>query len=130
MRNLAPPGLAELQHVIRVFRPNVLIVGDISAAHRDEILHSIKRRGDCDLFHAQRRSTLTLPDDSKSIVVLDDVCELSHNDQQRLLEWRARHACQIVSFASSSPHAMVCDGRLSERLYYHLNTFFIVLGDE
>ena len=123
-------NIAELQQVMRAFRANVLIVGRISADHRDEILHTIKSQSGRDVFHAQRRSTLMLPSDGELIVVLDEVCHLSREDQERLLGWLVRHDGQLVSFASCSPYAMVREGSLVERLYYHLNTFCIVLEEE
>ena len=123
-------NIAELQQVMRAFRANVLVVGNSSAAHRAEILHTITCQSGRDVFHAQRRSKLVLPSHGEIIVVLDEVCHLSREDQERLLEWLIRHDGQLVSFASCAPYAMVRQGSLVERLYYHLNTFCIVLEEE
>ena len=129
MRYLAHGTLAELQQVTRAFRANVLIVGALSGSQRDDVLHTVKFHSGLDVFHAQHRS-LILPNHGDVIVVLDDVCALSPDDQDQLLEWISRHDSQIVSFASQSPYAMVCAGTFVERLYYHLNTVCIVLADE
>jgi hypothetical protein len=130
MRYLTQETLAELQQVTRAFRANVLIVGVLPASHRDEILSTIQFQSRYDVFHAQSGSLVVLPNHGEVMVVLEDVCDLSRNDQNRLVEWISRHDGQIVSFASRSPYAMVSEGRFDERLYYHLNTFCIVLGEE
>lgn len=99
-------------------------------ASSDEILHTVQRQSGLEVLHAQRHSAFVLPAHSKVIVVLDDVCDLSRDDQDRLLDWISRHGSRVMSFASRSPYAMVCAGTFVERLYYHLNTVCIVLGDE
>ena len=99
-------------------------------ASSDEILQTVQRQSGLEVLHAQRHSAFVLPAHSKVIVVLDDVCDLSRDEQDRLLDWISRHGSRVMSFASRSPYAMVCAGTFVERLYYHLNTVCIVLGDE
>ena len=130
MRYLAQERLAELQQLMRAFRANVLIVGPLAPSQRDEILQTVKRQSGLDVLHAQRQAALVLPSHGEVIVVLDDVCDLSRDGQDRLLEWIIHLDGRVVSFASRSPYAMVCAGTFAERLYYHLNTVCIVLGDD
>ena len=130
MRYLAKETLAELQQLTRAFRANVLIVGALATSQRNEILQTVTGLGVLDLCHAQRHSELRLPNGRDVIVVLDDVCALSPDDQKRLLDWIGRRAGRIVSFASRSPYAMVCAGTFVQQLYYHLNTVCLVLADE
>lgn len=130
MRYLAQERLAELQQLTRAFRANVLIVGPLAASQHDEIVQLVTRQTGFDVLYAQRASTLVLPTHSEVIVVLDDVCALSPDDQDRLLEFISRYDGLVVSFALRSPYAMVCAGTFIERLYYHLNTVCVVLADE
>jgi hypothetical protein len=130
MRYVAQEQFADLQHLARTFRANFLIVGALAASQRDEILQIVQRQSGLEVLHAQRHSALVLPAHDKVIVVLDDVCDLSQDDQDRLLDWISRHGSRVMSFASRSPYAMVCAGTFVERLYYHLNTVCFVLGDE
>jgi hypothetical protein len=122
--------IAELQQVLQASRANVLIVGALAPSQRDEIVRAVQGDSGLDLLYPQRHSMLVLPTHGDVIVVLDDVCALSSDDQDRLLKWISRHDGLIVSFASRSPYAMVCAGSFVDRLYYHLNTVCIVLGDE
>ena len=129
MSYLAHETLAQLQHLTRVYRANVLIVGDLPSSHRGELLGSVKLHSRFEVVHAQRPFALALPNHGELILVLDDVCELSLDDQGRLLEWISRHDSQIVSFASCSPYDMLHEGRFLDQLYYRLNTFCILLRD-
>ena len=122
--------MAELQQLTRAFRGNVLIVGHLDASQRDEIVQAVKAQRGLAVIHAQRHSKIVLPTHDKVIVVLDNVCDLSTEDQERLLKWISRHQGRIVSFASHSPYALVCAGTFVERLYYQLNTVCLVLDEE
>jgi Sigma-54 interaction domain len=130
MSYLAHDTLEDLQHLARASRANVLIVGDMAVSERDEVLRTVRQQRGLDVFHAQRPSEFVLPDRGDVILVLDDVCELSRFDQNRLLGWTGRHQGPIVAFASRSLYGMVCEGRFVARLYYQLNTFCVMLtGD-
>jgi Sigma-54 interaction domain len=130
MSYLAQDTLENLQHLARASRANILIVGDMAVSERNEVLHIVRQQRGLDVFHAQRPSEFVLPDRGDVILVLDDACELSRFDQNRLLGWMGRNQSLIVSFASRSLYGMVCEGRFVERLYYQLNTFCVMLtGD-
>ena len=128
MSTLAPTTLRELEQSTRVYRSNVLIIGDVSRSEREEVLDTVKRHRRLDLFRAQRPA-FDLPSHPAVILVLDDACELSRGHQLRLLEWVSRHRVQIVSFASHSLYDMVCADTFIDRLYYHLNTICVIAGD-
>ena len=130
MRELAYHTLEELQLIARVSRVNILIVGDMPVSDRDEVLRTIRQQRGLDVFHAQRPAEFVLPNRADLILVVDDACELSRVDQNRLLRWMGRNQGLIVSFASHSLYRIVCEGRFIERLYYQLNTFCVTLtGD-
>jgi hypothetical protein len=48
-------------------------------------LQTVQRQSGLEVLHAQRHSALVLPAHSKVIVVLDDVCDLSRDDQHGFL---------------------------------------------
>jgi Sigma-54 interaction domain len=130
MSYLAHDTLEDLQHLARASRTNILIVGDMAVSERNEVLRTVKQQRGLDVFHAQRPSKFVLPDRGDVILVLDDACELSRFDQNRLLGWMGRNQGLVVSFASRSLYGVVCEGRFVERLYYQLNTFCVMLtGD-
>jgi hypothetical protein len=130
MSYLAHDTLEDLQHLARASRANILIVGDVAVSERDEVLRTVRRQLSLDVFHPQRPSEFVLPDRDDVILVLDDACELSRFDQNRLLGWTGRNQGPIVSFASRSLYGMVCERRFVERLYYRLNIFCVMLtGD-
>lgn len=108
-------------------RANLLIVGELAAREREDILQTIQARSGLDGFHAQGPHGLLLTPHSDLIVVLDDACRLSEDEQRRLLQWVRQHHAQVTSFASTSLYDLVRAGRFMEALYYHLNTICVVL---
>ena len=118
----------EVEQFTRLYRANILIIGEVLHADRHEVLHTVNRHAGLDLFHAQRSPAFDLPDGRAVVLVLDDACGLSWDQQVRLLEWASRNAAQIVSFASRSLYDMVCEQKFIDRLYYHLNTVCIIVG--
>ena len=122
--------LEDLQRLARASRVNILIVGDLAVSERAEVLRTVSQQRGHDVFHAQYGSEFVLPDRGDVILVLDDACELSRFDQNRLLGWTGRSQGPIVSFASRSLYGMVCEGRFVEQLYYQLNTFCVNLTDD
>jgi hypothetical protein len=123
-------ALAELRHLSRDCRANILIVGELSSAQRDEILQTLTLQRALNVFYAQRVNGFVLPSAGDVLLVLDNACSLSRHEQGRLLRWVSRHGAPIVSFASGSPYAMVCDGRFVDRLYYQLNTIYIAINSD
>ena len=91
------------------------------------ILETIQARCGLDGFHTQGPQGLLLPAHSDIIVVLDDACRLSEDEQRRFFWWVRQHHAQVTSFASTSLYDLVRAGRFMEALYYHLNTICVVL---
>ena len=120
-------ALSEWQRLAQGYCPDLLIVGELGAREREDIVQAIQARCGLDVFHAQRPQGLLLPDHGDVILVLDDACRLSDHEQSRLLRWVGQHDAQITSFASNSLYDMVRAGIFMERLYYHLNTICVVL---
>ena len=129
MSTFAQTTLREVGQVTRMYRANVLVIGDIRQCDREEVLQTVKRHTGLDLFHPQRAPVFDLPRDVDLILVLDNACALSRDHQLRLLEWVGRNHVQIVSFASRSLYDMVCEQNFIDRLYYHLNTVCLIAGD-
>ena len=123
----AVDALSEWQALAQGYCPNLLIVGELGAREREDIVQAIQARSGLDVFHVQGPQGLLLPDPGDVILVLDDACRLSDHEQRRLLRWVAQHDAQITSFASQSLYDMVRAGSFMKRLYYHLNTIYVVL---
>ena len=129
MDPLALETVEDLQRLARVWWVNILIVGTTPVSDTDNILGTIRQQRGLDVFHAQRSSEFVLPDRGDVILVLDDVCQLSRDQQVRLLDWVSRKRVQIVSFASRSLYRLVCEQKFMDRLYYHLNTVCVSAGE-
>ena len=62
-------------------RPHLLIVGELAARDREDILRIIQARCGLDGFHTQGTPGLVLPARSDVIVILNDACRLSEDEQ-------------------------------------------------
>jgi hypothetical protein len=120
-------ALGDWDQIAQRCSANILIVGELAAREREDILHVIHERCGLDVFHPQCPSAFVLPAQSDVILVLDDAGRLSDDQQGQLLQWVGQHDAQITSFALSSLYDMVCAGHFRERLYYHLNTICVML---
>jgi transcriptional regulator of acetoin/glycerol metabolism len=67
---------------------------------------------------------LRLPDAPGGTLFLNDVADLTLQQQIALFDWIGRHrgAAQIISVTQANLPAMVRDGRFLEGLFYRLNT--------
>ena len=129
-RRVIGPGLGVLddwRQFAQGCRTNLLLVGELAAGEREDILQTIQARCGLDGFHAQGSQEFLLPAHGDFIVVLDDACRLSEDEQRQLLMWVRQHHAQVTSFATTSLYDMVCAGGFMEALYYHLNTICVVL---
>jgi hypothetical protein len=129
-RRVVGPALGVLddwRQLAQPCRTNLLIVGELAAKDREDVLRTIQARCGLDGFHTQGPQGLLLPPRSDVIVILDDACRLSEDEQQRLLWWVRQHHAQVTSFASTSLYDMVRAGRFMDALYYQLNTICVVL---
>jgi hypothetical protein len=123
----AVDALSEWQSLAQGYCPNLLIVGELGAREREDIVQAIQARCGLDVFHVQDPQGLLLLDHGDVILVIDDACRLSDHEQRRLLRWIDQHGAQITSFASHSLYDMVRAGSFMKRLYYHLNTIYVAL---
>ncbi len=65
------------------------------------------------------------------IVVIDQVADLSADDQQALFHWLARHHdAMVLSFTEKPLFPLVMHGKFSERLFYRLNMLTLSVDDE
>ena len=129
MRDVARDTLEDVQRLGRVSPVNILIVGPMSVSDRDEVLGAVRRQRGLDIFHAQGPAEFVLPNHGDVILVLDDASRLSMAQQVGLLGWVSRNHVQIVSCASRSLYDMVSEQTFIDRLYYQLNTVYVIGGE-
>jgi hypothetical protein len=74
-----------------------------------------------------RGSLLQLPDGDVGALILEEVSDLSGDEQARLLEWIDRRCCQtqIVSTSACPLFARVARGFFDASLYYRLNVIVV-----
>jgi hypothetical protein len=120
MHRFANPGvLAELAWLAGGCAANILIVGRLSPAQREYVIHLVASRRQTDVFHAASFERL-LPH-ARLLVVLDNLHGLSVDDQRRLLQWIDDTRPQVLSFAYEQPYTLVTSGRFLDALFYRLN---------
>lgn len=109
----------------------ILILGAVTAEQRDEALWELRAAHRRDAYHPQRTMPFELPKVSTTIVVIDEIADLSTDHQQLLLWWLERHREGLVlSFASHPVFPLVSRGVLSEKLFYRLNMITLSVDDE
>src|SRR4029453_10743931 len=93
--------LAELRQCAGRLPFNVLILGTVTPEQRAEALQELRAGSERDAYYPQRRIAFDLPMISTNImVVIDEVADVSTDDQQMLLHWLEQHRDAIVlSFA-------------------------------
>jgi len=113
-------------------RVNFLILGAVTSEQQDEALDELRAAVGRDSWRSSRTTPFELPsDDPSSIVVINQVEDLSTDDQQALLGWLDQHRdAMLLSFASNGMFELVTDGRFSDRLFYRLNIITLSVGDE
>ena len=73
----------------------------------------------------------TLPNVPTTVVVIEEVADLSTDHQQLLLWWLERHReGMVLSFAVNPVFPLVSQGTLSEKLFYRLNMITLSVDDE
>jgi transcriptional regulator of acetoin/glycerol metabolism len=93
---------------------NVLILGSVTAEQRDEVLDELRTAAGRD-----------------DIVVIDQLADLSTDDQQALLRWLDQHRdAMVLSFATNAIFRLMTDGKFSERLFYRLNSITLSVDEE
>ena len=123
--------LTELRRFIGALPLNILIVGALTSEQRDEALFELRAAHGRNASHPQRTMPFTLPRIPTTIVVIDEIADLSTDHQQLLLWWLDRHReGMVLSFASNPVLPLVSRGVLSENLFYRLNRITLSVDDE
>lgn len=93
---------------------NVLILGSVTAEQRDEVLDELRTAAGRD-----------------DIVVIDQLADLSTDDQQALLRWLDQHRdAMVLSFATNAIFRLMTTDKFSERLFYRLNSITLSVDEE
>jgi len=123
--------LAELQQCTGRLPLNVLILGVVTPEQRAEALRALRAGGERDAYYFQRGTALELPIVSSTIiVVIDEVADVSIDDQQTLLQWLEQHRdAMVLSFATRPVFPLVAQDKFVERLYYRLNVMTLHVND-
>jgi hypothetical protein len=110
---------------------NVLILGSVTAEQRDEVLDELRTAAGRDAWRPPQATPIELPIVPGSIVVIDQLADLSTADQQALLRWLDQHRDAVVlSFATNAIFRLMTAGEFSERLFYRLNSITLSVDEE
>ena len=110
---------------------NFLILGTVTAEQRDEALDALRAATGRDAWRTFQTAHLELPIVPSSIVVIDEVADISTDDQQMLLHWLEQHRdAMVLSFAIDAIFPLVEQGKYLERLYYRLNVMTLNANDD
>jgi len=122
--------LTELRQFAGRLPSSVLIVGKVRPEQRAAALEELCAWCQRDVYHPQRMA-FELPSVSTPIiVVIDQVAELSPDDQRRLVQWLGQHPnTMVLSFATKPIFSLVEQGKFLERLYYRLNVMTLNVND-
>jgi hypothetical protein len=108
-----------------------LILGAVTPEQQDEALDELRIACGRDAWRPSRTTPFELPTASSSIVVIDQVADLSTDDQQTLLQWIDTHRdAMVLSFGTNAMFRMVTNGKFSASLYYRLNIITLSVDDE
>jgi hypothetical protein len=112
-------------------RVNVLILGAVTSEQRDDALGELRAAAGRHSWRPSRTTPFELPiDDPSSIVVINQVEDLSTDDQQALLQWLDQHCdTMVLSFATNEMFRLVTNGTFSDRLFYRLNIITLRVDD-
>ena len=132
--SVTAPGLSPLDQewgLLRVARPNVLVVGAQSAVV--DILSRLRPTCRQPVATCEAGSFLALPPPSRpGALILRDVGCLTAEGQRRLMEWldnNPRDRIQVIATNAAALWPQVKDGSFTEALYYRLNVIYIDLTD-
>jgi hypothetical protein len=123
--------LTELRQFAGRLPSSVLMVGKVSPEQRAGALEELCAWCQRDAYHPQRMA-FKLPNVSTSIiVVIDEVADISRDDQQTLLQWlEHQRDAMVLSFAINPIFSLVTQGRFLDRLYYRLNVMTLNVNDD
>ena len=124
--------LTELRQFAGRLPLKVLILGTVSPEQRVQVLQEFRAGcGGGDMYHPQRNMGFKLPNVSTGIiVVIDEVADVSADDQHTLLHWLEQHRDgMVLSFAKKPIFPFVKQGTFLDRLYYCLNVMTLNVND-
>ena len=110
---------------------NFLILGAVTPEQRDEALDALRTAAGRDAWRLPQTTRFELPLVPRSVVVIDQVADLSTDDQHALLRWLDKQRDAVVlSFGTNAMFRLVTDGKFLARLYYRLNIITLTVDDE
>jgi hypothetical protein len=124
--------LAELRQFKGRSPLSVLILGPVTPEQRAQALQELRAGCDRDAYYPQRSIAFELPIvETSIIVVIDEVADISSDDQQTLLQWLEQHrGAMVLSFATKPIFPLVVQSNFLERLYYRLNVMTLHVNDD
>jgi len=124
--------LTELRQFAGRLPLKVLILGTVTSKQRAQVLREFRARCGRDMYHPQRRMAFELPIVSTGIiVVIDEVADISTDDQQTLLQWLEQNRdAMVLSFSINPIFPLVTQSRFLERLYYRLNVMTLSVNHD
>ena len=123
--------LPELRQFTGRLPLNVLILGAVTPKQRAEALRELRAECERDTYYPQRGMAFELPIVSTTIIVIDEVADVSTDDQQTLLQWLEQHRdAMVLSFATKPIFPLVTQSTFLERLYYRLNVMTLHVNDD
>jgi transcriptional regulator of acetoin/glycerol metabolism len=123
--------LTELRRFADALPVNILILGAVTSEQRDEALFELRAAHGRDASHPQRTMPFTLPRIPNTIVVIEEIADLSTDHQQMLHWWLDRHReGMVLSFAVNPVFPLVSRGVFSEKLFYRLNMITLSVDEQ
>jgi hypothetical protein len=116
-------------HVVGMPRTNLLLVGTAGSFRFVLEMLRLELRDPIVQWHPGQPLELPLPGCAATLV-LQDVSELTYDDQHRVLRWldRAAGQIQVVSTTAVPLWPRVKAGAFNETLYYRLNIVCVNVG--
>jgi len=116
-------------HVVGISRTNLLLVGTAGAFRFVLEMLRLELRDPIVRWRPGQPLELPVPGCAATLV-LQDVSELTYDDQHRMLRWLDRVAgqIQVVSTTAVPLWPSVKAGAFNETLYYRLNTVCVNVG--
>jgi hypothetical protein len=116
-------------HVVGMPRTNLLLVGTAGAFRLVLEMLRLELRDPIVRWRPGQPLELPVPGCAATLV-LQDVSELTYDDQHRMLRWldRAAGQIQVVSTTAVPLWPRVKAGAFNETLYYRLNTVCVNVG--
>jgi hypothetical protein len=110
---------------------NFLILGAVTAEQRDESLDALRAATGRYAWRPLQTTPFELPIVPSCIVVIDQLADLSTDDQQAPLRWLDQHRdAMVLSFATHTILGLVTNGQFSKRLFYRLNSITLSVDEE